>query len=182
MRRLTRVVSASSGAATESTTVGPTLTAGFEDRRRSRWRARLDDGDEVAILLPYGIVLREGDSLWDETTGEVVTIRAAAESLSVARTEDPHLLARAAYHLGNRHVPLQIAPGRLAYQHDHVLDRMVRDLGLVVTVEETPFEPEAGGYKHEGNHGGTPGHEHAPGPEHAPSHSHGHDHTDGHDH
>ena len=180
MRRLTRVAPRSSASALPApaaqaavgTVAGAplTLTIGFEERRRSRWRARLDGGEEAAVLLPNGVVLRDGDALVDEATGEMVTIRAAGESLSVGRTSDAHLLARAAYHLGNRHIPLQIAPGSVAYQHDHVLDRMVRALGLEVTLESAPFEPEAGGYKHEGNHS------------HAQSHEHGHDHGHGHDH
>jgi urease accessory protein len=176
VRRLTRVAPRTSPSATPAAAaqaaVGAiagaplTLTIGFEERRRSRWRARLDGGEEAAVLLPNGVVLRDGDGLVDEATGEVVTIRAAAESLSVGRTADAHLLARAAYHLGNRHIPLQIAPGSVAYQHDHVLDRMVRALGLEVTLASAPFEPEAGGYKHDGNH--THGHEHGHEHAHAP--------------
>ena len=179
MRRLTRVVpeAVAPGAARAGAAGLPApalrLTIGYEERRRSRWRAELDGGDEAAIFLPYGVVLRDGDGLVDETTGDIVLIRAAAETLSVARTTDPHLLARAAYHLGNRHVPLQITPGAVAYQHDHVLDRMVRDLGLEVKTESAPFEPEAGGYKHDGNHG-----HHGQGA----AQSHGHDHPHAHDH
>ena len=62
------------------------------------------------------------------------------------RCDDPQLLARAAYHLGNRHVPLQIANGLLRYQHDHVLDEMLRGLNLDVQIEQAPFEPEPGAY------------------------------------
>jgi len=187
MRRLTRVAprpsEAGRPAAAAQAAVGaiasPTLTIGFEERRRSRWRARLDGGEEVAVLLPYGVVLRDGDGLVDEASGEVVTIRAAAESLSVGRTSDPHLLARAAYHLGNRHIPLQISLEGVAYQHDHVLDRMVRALGLEVTLESAPFEPEAGGYQHQGNHvHAPPRHEH----EHEHAHGHEHEHAHAHEH
>jgi urease accessory protein len=66
--------------------------------------------------------------------------------VSIARTDDALLLARAAYHLGNRHVALQIGPGWLRYLHDRVLDGMVRELGLTVAGEQAPFEPEAGAY------------------------------------
>jgi urease accessory protein len=92
-------------------------------------------------------VLAHGDRLHtdDGVSYEVV---AADESLSVATTNDVLVLARAAYHLGNRHVPLQIGVGRLAYQHDHVLDDMVRRLGLSLTFENAPFEPESGAYGH----------------------------------
>jgi urease accessory protein len=124
-----------------------TLTLPFADRRRSRLRARLDDGREVALLLPRGTHLHDGDRLRDETGGLCVAVRAAEETLSRVGASDPLLLARAAYHLGNRHVPVQIGPGWLAYQHDHVLDDMVAEMGLAVETRRAPFEPEAGGYR-----------------------------------
>ena len=139
-----------------------TLTLAFGDRRRSRLRARLDDGREVALLLPRGSRLLDGDRLRDETGELVVAVRAAEETLSWVGAEDPLLLARAAYHLGNRHVPVQIGPGWLAYEHDHVLDGMIEEMGLAVTTRRAPFEPEAGGYRHGGEaptHGGDH-HEH----------------------
>jgi urease accessory protein len=87
-----------------------------------------------------------------------VQVQAAPETLSRVVCDDPLLLARACYHLGNRHVALQIEPGRLSYQHDHVLDAMVAGLGLTVTLAQAPFEPEAGAY---GGH--DPAHHHAHG-------------------
>ncbi|MFO7640809.1 MAG: urease accessory protein UreE [Candidatus Competibacteraceae bacterium] len=122
-----------------------TLTLSFEVRRKSRLRTRLDNGADVGVFLPHGTVLHDGDRL-RTTDGLVVEVRAALETVSTARTEDSLTLARAAYHLGNRHIPLQLGPGWLRYPHDHVLDGMVRDLGLEVTGEEVPFEPEAGAY------------------------------------
>ena len=79
----------------------------------------------------------------------------------MVRCDDPFLLARACYHLGNRHVPLQIMPGELRYHHDHVLDDMLRQFGLAVTFASLPFEPEAGAYTSEA---------------HSHSHSHAHSH------
>jgi len=134
-----------------------TLTLAFGDRRRSRLRARLDDGREVALLLPRGSRLLDGDRLRDESGDLLVAVRAADEMLSFVQAEDRLLLARAAYHLGNRHVPVQIGPGWLAYEHDHVLDGMLEEMGLPVTTRRAPFEPEAGGYRHGGEaptHGG----------------------------
>jgi urease accessory protein len=182
MRRLTRVLPRA-----DATVDGAAhLTLAYEDRRRSRLRARLDDGTEVALWLPRGTVLRDGDCLAAEDDPAPVLVRAAPETLSVARTSDPHLLTRAAYHLGNRHVPLQIAPGRLSYQHDHVLDGLARDLGLAVATEAAPFEPEAGGYRHEGTAGHDHGHAHTHGHAHPHDHTHGlahpHDHDHGHGH
>jgi urease accessory protein len=122
-----------------------TLTLPFATRRRSRFRAVLDSGEQVGVMLGRGTALREGDCLVDER-GQTVVIRAAGESVSTVRTADPVALARACYHLGNRHVPLQIAGGWARYQHDHVLDDMVRALGVAVTVEKAAFEPERGAY------------------------------------
>lgn len=127
----------------------------FEVRQKSRFRARLVDGTEVGAFLPRGEVLRHGDCL-RAASGERVRVEAAPESVSTVRAEDPHLLARICYHLGNRHVPLQIEYGTLRYRHDHVLDAMVRGLGATVAVEEAPFEPEPGAYG--GGHGH--GHDH----------------------
>jgi urease accessory protein len=137
---------------------GPTgsATLTLDDRRRSRLRFLLDDGREAALFLPRGSILRDGELLLADS-GEVVVVRAAPEHLSVARAPDPHLLLRGAYHLGNRHVPIQLGPGWLAYEHDHVLDDMVRGLGLTVEARRAPFEPEAGAFRHE--HGHEDGHE-----------------------
>ncbi len=122
-----------------------TLTLPFELRQKSRLRTWLDNGVDVGLFLPRGTVLRGGDRL-RTTTGLVIEVHAAPERVSTVRTEDSRLLARAAYHLGNRHVPLQIDASWLRYLHDHVLDRMVRELGLDVICEQAPFEPEAGAH------------------------------------
>lgn len=130
--------------------VQATLTLPFELRRKSRLRTRLDSGEDVGVFLARGTVLRDGDRL-RAFNGLIVEVRAALEAVSTARTDEPLLLARAAYHLGNRHVPLQIGPGWLRYLHDHVLDGMVQTLGLTVINDQVPFEPEAGAY---GDHHG----------------------------
>ena len=79
-------------------------------------------------------------------------VRAAQETVSTVYVTDALLLARAAYHLGNRHVLLQITADWLRYQHDHVLDDMIHQMGLDVVCEQAPFEPEAGAYS-SGGHG-----------------------------
>ena len=122
-----------------------TLTLPFEQRQKSRLRIRLDNGQDAGLFLPRGTVLRHGDRL-RATSGLVVEVRAAPEAVSTARADDALLLTRAAYHLGNRHVALQLGPGWLRYPHDHVLDNMARELGLTVNREQAPFEPEAGAY------------------------------------
>ena len=122
------------------------LSLSHEQRRRAKLRVELPDGVAVGLSLPRGLSLRDGDRLLAEETGRVARVRAQPEHLSVVETSDTLLLARAAYHLGNRHVPLRVEPGRLSYPHDHVLDGMCRELGLSVSQQLLPFEPEAGGY------------------------------------
>ena len=133
-----------------------TLTLPFHQRQKSRLRARLDSGEDVGLMLPRGTRLRGGDLLRAED-GRVIRVQAAAESVSTVRAVDPTLLARACYHLGNRHVPVQIGETWLRYLQDHVLDRLVRSMGLIVTAEQAPFEPEAGAYQvHGGRTQGVP--------------------------
>jgi urease accessory protein len=105
----------------------------------------LSTGEEVGMNLERGYILRGGDQLLADD-GRVVEIIAAPEQVSVVTSDDPLQLARAAYHLGNRHISVQIGPGWLRYLHDHVLDDMVRGLGLPVATDTLPFEPEAGAY------------------------------------
>ena len=117
----------------------------FELRSKSRLRTVLSTGEEAGLLLDRGTVLRGGDLLLAED-GRVIEVVAAAEQVSTVRAADPWSLARAAYHLGNRHVALEVGAGWVRYLHDHVLDDMVRGLGLELTIEAAPFEPEAGAY------------------------------------
>ncbi len=145
----------------KKTTAAATLTLPIEQRVRSRLKVKLDDGRDAGLFLPRGTLIRGGDCLSDNS-GLVIEIIAANESVSTLRCDDTTQLARAAYHLGNRHIPLQIESNWLRYQHDHVLDEMLQQMGLNVSVESAPFEPEAGAYQQ------------AP---HQHSHSHEHDHS-----
>jgi urease accessory protein len=130
----------------ENTRVPDTrLVLPFEMRSRSRFKARLESGEQVGVMITRGQVLRGGDLLLAED-GRVVEVAASPETVTTARADDARLLARAAYHLGNRHIALQIGALWLRYSHDHVLDDMVLGLGLQLTVEELPFEPESGAY------------------------------------
>jgi urease accessory protein len=119
------------------------------ERRRSRVRAKLEGGEEVGILLPHGSIMRHGDKLLADD-GRIVQVEAAPERLSLVASPDWRALIRAAYHLGNRHVLVEVGEGWLRYQHDHVLDDMVRSLGLEVREAEAAFEPEVGPYAHHG--------------------------------
>lgn len=128
------------------------LSLPFSRRQISRQRVVLASGHEAALKMPRGCLLRGGDLLLSDQD-EVIRVIAAAESVSIVTAKNPHDLARAAYHLGNRHVPVEVGDGWLAYLHDHVLDDMVRGLsGLEVSHTEQAFEPEAGAY-HGHSHG-----------------------------
>lgn len=122
-----------------------TLTLPLDLRQKSRQRTTLDNGEEAALFLKRGTVLRNGDLISNDN-GLIVQIKAAPETLSCARCSDPLLFARACYHLGNRHMPLQIEPNRILYLHDHVLDDMLKGLGLELETVTEPFEPEPGAY------------------------------------
>lgn len=127
------------------------LTLSFELRAKCRLRTRLDSGEEVGLFLPRGTILRGGDLLAGKD-GRVVAVRSAPERVIEARSADALLIARAAYHLGNRHVAVEVQPGLLRLAADHVLAQMLVGLGLDVRETQTPFEPEAGAY------GGHPAH------------------------
>jgi len=122
----------------------------YDERKRSRLKVRLASGAEAGIFLERGDHLHGGDKLAAEEGGTVVEILAAPEKLIEAIADSPLLFARAAYHLGNRHVPVQILPndhgGKLRFQTDHVLAEMVKGLGCTVSESEAPFQPESGAY------------------------------------
>jgi urease accessory protein len=121
------------------------LVLPFELRQKSRLRTTVESGEEVGLFLDRGTVLRDGDCLQADD-GRVVRISAAQESLLEARCPDARSLARAAYHLGNRHTPVQVGAGWLRLAADDVLAGMLRGLGATVTPIRAPFEPEAGAY------------------------------------
>jgi urease accessory protein len=135
-----------------------TLSLPIDLRTRSRLKVTLDDGRAAGLFLPRGQILRGGDLLLG-SDGLVIRIEAAAETVSTVQCDDALALARTCYHLGNRHVPLQITARWVRYQHDHVLDDMVRGLGLAVTVSQAPFEPEAGAYS-SASHASSHAHSH----------------------
>lgn len=153
-----------------------TLALPFERRQKTRQRAQLPSGLEIAIDVPRGTVLRGGDRLSSTADGTVIAVAAALEPVSTVTAANARNLARAAYHLGNRHVAVAVGATELRYLQDHVLDAMIRALGLEVVHEHAPFEPEAGAYS--GGHS----HRHADRHEHVHAHDHGHDPGHRHDH
>jgi len=114
----------------------------FDSRQKSRLRTKLVSGEEVALLLPRGEVLRGGD-LVTASDGRVIEVVAEPEKLLHVESDS---LPKVAYHLGNRHVPVQVGEGFLRIAEDHVLEEMLRKLGAKVSRVDAPFEPEAGAY------------------------------------
>lgn len=130
------------------------LVLPFDRRQKSRLRVELASGTEAALLLERGTVLRGGDLLQAED-GRVVQVVAADEPVLLVTAETAQQLMRAAYHLGNRHVPLEVGNGWLRLEQDHVLQEMLLGLGVQVEGQMAPFEPEAGAYGggHRHHHG-----------------------------
>lgn len=129
----------------------------YDKRIKCRIRVTLENGQDAGIFLERGEILSDGDLLMSEES-QIIAVVAADETLSSVTCNDALLFSRACYHLGNRHVPLQIKRDTLSYQHDHVLDDMLRGLGLTVETVSRPFEPEPGAYggdarKHSHEHG-----------------------------
>ena len=146
-----------------------TLTLPFDQRIKGRLKVTLDNGMDAGLFLDRGPILRGGDCI-ATAEGEIARVIAADETVSTVRSDDVLLLSRVCYHLGNRHTPLQIEQGMARYQHDHVLDDMVRGLGLDPICEQAPFEPEPGAY---GEHHSDHAHGHTHGGHSHGVHSHG---------
>jgi urease accessory protein UreE len=127
------------------------LVLTFDQRERTRLRARLASGEEVALFMVRGTVLRHGDLLRGDD-GRVVRVVAAPEPTLLVRCTGPTELARCAWHLGNRHTQAEIGPGSLRIRADPVLREMVAGLGAQVQDELAPFQPEPGAYAG-GGHG-----------------------------
>ena len=127
------------------------LQLDFDARTKSRLRTQLADGEEVGLFLPRGTILRGGDRLLAQD-GRVVAVVSAPEDLLEARCANAEALARVAYHLGNRHVAVQVGAGWLRIQADHVLKTMLVGLGAEVSDLTVAFEPEAGAYAHGHHH------------------------------
>ncbi|NEP18517.1 MAG: urease accessory protein UreE [Leptolyngbya sp. SIO4C1] len=126
-----------------------TLALTADARLRSRYRHTANDGSEVYLNLPRGTVLKGGDCLGAETHTQILQIIAKPEPVLTVSAETALALLRAAYHLGNRHVPLELAPDYLRLSPDPVLAQLLAQLGLQVVQEIAPFEPESGAYHHD---------------------------------
>ena len=134
--------------ATTDVTVNFTLSLTAEERTRTRHRYQMPDGTDVYLRLPRGTILEDGDLLQSEDSNVVVRIAAKPESVLTVTAQEPIGLLRASYHLGNRHVLLEVAPDYLRLSPDPVLQAMLEQMGVTITQEVVPFKPERGAYGH----------------------------------
>ena len=125
-----------------------TLALVAEDRTRSRHRFMTLEGEEINLQLQRGTVLKEGDILADENNQAIALVIAKPEPVLTVTATHPLGFLRAAYHLGNRHISLEITESYLRLSPDSVLEDMVLQLGLTVIKETQPFQPESGAYHH----------------------------------
>lgn len=157
-----------------------TIELDWDVRQKSRFDATDSAGRALGIFLPRGTVVRGGDVLVAED-GSIIRVLAAAQPVlritPCAEHGSAFDLIRAAYHLGNRHVPIELQPDHLKIEPDHVLADMLRAMHLIVNAVNEPFEPERGAYAQGGHSGGSP---HGHGHDHAHDHDHGHTHGGGH--
>ncbi len=164
-----------------------TVSLDWDVRQKSRFDATDSAGRTLGVFLPRGTQARGGDVLVAED-GSLIRVQAAQQPVMVVRhcTQHgtPFDLTRAAYHLGNRHVPIELQPDHLKIEPDHVLGEMLARMHLIVTTEQAAFEPEGGAYA--AGHGHGHSHDHSAGQDHDHSHvhdpGHTHDHGSGHVH
>ncbi|MBV9300082.1 MAG: urease accessory protein UreE [Verrucomicrobia bacterium] len=123
----------------------PKLVLPFDLRRKSRFRTTLANGTEAALFLQRGSVLRDGDLLEAED-GTLIRVESAPENILFVTADSPYALIRAAYHLGNRHTPVELGEDYLKLEPDPVLQEMLVQLGVTVREETSPFQPEPGAY------------------------------------
>ena len=168
----------------------PTVALDWDTRQKSRFALTDSSGRQVGVFLPRGTVVRGGDVLVLQD-GTLLRVLAAEQPvLHISHCPEHGTLfdlLRAAYHLGNRHVPIELRPDHLKIEPDHVLADMLRAMHLIVREDTLPFEPESGAYAAQGHahaHGGDHDHGHRHGHDHAHGHAHdnGHGHDDGHAH
>jgi len=179
MLTVNKLVPAGRGLAPALLKRATTVELDWDVRQKSRFDATDSAGRTLGVFLPRGTQARGGDVLVAED-GSLVRVQAAPQAVMVVRPcphhGSPFDLTRAAYHLGNRHVGIELQPDHLKIEPDHVLGEMLERMHLIVTAEQASFEPEGGAYATGAGHGHSHDHGHGHG------HGHGHDHDHDHDH
>ena len=161
-----------------------TIELDWDTRQKSRFEAADSSGRSIGVFLPRGTTVRGGDVLVVKDGSLVRVIAAPQPVLRITHCTQhgtPFDLVRAAYHLGNRHVPIELQPDHLKIEPDHVLADMLGAMHLIVRAENSAFEPESGAYA-AGGHAHGHGHDHGQAHDHEHGHSHAHDHANDHGH
>ncbi|NQW80145.1 MAG: urease accessory protein UreE [Polaromonas sp.] len=189
MLQVSKIIAQGQGLAPVLLKRAATVELDWDVRQKSRFDTTDSLGRHLGVFLPRGTLVRGGDVLLAED-GSMVKVLAAPQAVlritACAAHGSPFDLTRAAYHLGNRHVPIELKPNHLKIEPDHVLADLLRAMHLIVNAVEEAFEPEGGAYSaatHAHSHAMTPAQTPAPAPHvHGPDcqHDHGHDH--GHSH
>ena len=165
MRQASKLIPQGAGLAAALLKRATTLELDWDTRQKSRFEATDSAGRTLGVFLPRGTVVRGGDVLVADD-GSLVRVVAAPQAVlkitHCTKHGTPYDLIRAAYHLGNRHVPIELKPDHLKIEPDHVLADMLRAMHLIVDAVEEAFEPENGAYA-SGGHGHSHGHEHSHG-------------------
>ncbi|NBW25830.1 MAG: urease accessory protein UreE [Betaproteobacteria bacterium] len=165
MRQASKLISQGTGLAAALLKRAATLELDWDTRQKSRFEATDSSGRTLGVFLPRGTVVRGGDVLVADDGSLVRVVAAPQAVLKITHCTQhgtPYDLIRAAYHLGNRHVPIELKPDHLKIEPDHVLADMLRAMHLIVDAVDEAFEPENGAYA-SGGHGHSHGHEHAHG-------------------
>ena len=165
MRQSSKLIPRGAGLASALVKRASTVELDWDTRQKSRFEARDSAGRSIGVFLPRGTVVRGGDVLVADD-GSLVRVLAAPQAVlkitHCAQHGTPFDLLRAAYHLGNRHVPIELKPEHLKIEPDHVLADMLRAMHLIVHAVQEAFEPESGAYA-----SGAHTHVHGPGGSHA---------------
>lgn len=186
MQQVSKLIPQAQGLAAVLVRRAATVTLDWDVRQKSRFDAESSEGRRVGVFLPRGTVVRGGDVLVTQDGSLLRVVAAPQPVLRITACTDHHHghdhdpafdLMRAAYHLGNRHVPIELRPDHLKIEPDHVLADMLRAMHLNVAEVREPFEPEGGAYA--AGHGGHAGHSHGHDHGHAHDHHHGHEHSHG---
>ena len=180
MLQVAKLLPRGAGLATVLLQRAATVELDWDVRQKSRFDCTDSRGRHLGVFLPRGNVVRGGDVLLAQD-GSLIRVIAAAQPVLVVTPCPEHGtafdLTRAAYHLGNRHVPIELAPDHLKIEPDHVLAAMLRSMHLIVAATHAAFEPEAGAYgshHHSGSGHGNHPHSHEDAPAAGASHSHDH--------
>ena len=183
MLTCSKLISGGQGLAKALIKRAPSVSLDWDVRQKSRFQVEDSSGRVLSVFLQRGHVVRGGDVLVADD-GSLVRIEAAPQALLRITTcpqhGTPFDLIRAAYHLGNRHVPIELKPDHLQMDPDAVLADMLRSMHLIVNNVDEAFEPEGGAYglHHGGSgHSHDDGHDHAHAPASQHAHEHGHEHT-----